>query len=263
MATQYMDYGIIPSAGGNNTLPSVPVNNTRYTQVYYNTHEGEDKSLSFTKKAFISFTYDDRKIEDFGLIAVTVNDRLNRETPPEHEDHTTEYKMLHGQYYWGSHYTARELDITLATDGMTQDQLDDFKYWFRAGSIRELVLSEHPNRAIKARVREAPKIAVVPFKRKKTITIGGETRTINVIEYKGEIELNFVMDEPFWYAKEDILGHREIDEDGGIVIVDKWKDVNGKEVNILDTEDALRIVEEDHIPTASMIYTETNLANGL
>jgi len=97
---------------------------------------------------------------------VTVNDRLNRETPPEHEDYTTEYKMLHGQYYWGSHYTARELDITLATDGMSQNDLDEFKYWFRAGEIKELILSEHPNRAIKARVREAPKVSVVPFKHK-------------------------------------------------------------------------------------------------
>jgi len=30
--------------------------------------------------------------------------------------------------------------------------LDEFLYWFHAGEARELVLAEHPNRAILARV---------------------------------------------------------------------------------------------------------------
>ena len=92
-------------------------------------------------KAFISFTYGDKKIEDFGFITTTINNRLDRENSPDSEDYVTEYKMLHGQYYWGSHYLAREMIITLATDGVTQKQLDDFKYWFQAGEIKELILS--------------------------------------------------------------------------------------------------------------------------
>jgi len=79
--------------------------------------------------------------------------------------------MLNGQYYWGSHYNAREITITLATDGITQSELDDFKYWFQAGEIRELILSEHPNRGILARVGEAPEIAVLPFPRTIVTTV--------------------------------------------------------------------------------------------
>jgi len=60
---------------------------------------------------------------------------------PAHEDYTTNYSMLNGQYYWGTHYNAREMTIDLATDGMEQIDLDNFKSWFRAGEIRELILS--------------------------------------------------------------------------------------------------------------------------
>jgi len=79
--------------------------------------------------------------------------------------------MLHGQYYWGSHYHARELTISLATDGITQKELDDFKYWFQPGEIKELILSEHPNRAILARIQDRPEISVLPFKRTERILV--------------------------------------------------------------------------------------------
>jgi hypothetical protein len=53
----------------------VESNNPTYTQVYSATHKGE-KSLSFMERSFISFTYGGKKIEDFGLIAVTDGERI-------------------------------------------------------------------------------------------------------------------------------------------------------------------------------------------
>jgi len=45
------------------------------------------------------------------------------------------------------------MDFVLSTDGITQVELDNFLHWFKAGIARELVLAEHPNRAIMARVQ--------------------------------------------------------------------------------------------------------------
>ena len=254
MATEYMDYGSL----NNQTPPLVPVQQAR-TQVYLLTHDEEGKSLPFMDKAFISFTYGGKKIEDFGLIAVTVNDRLNRQTAPASEDYTTDYKMLHGQYYWGSHYNAREMEITLATDGMTQQQIDSFKYWFSPGEIRQLIMAEHPNRAIMARVQGTPQISMLPFQKQITKTIvdeGGQNKSYNItiIEYKGNIELTFVMDQPFWYAKRNALG-KYVKQNGTYVLADRWVDANGVEHDQLD-EDAYKIIVEDKIPTSSMV---TNL----
>jgi len=99
MEKRYMDYGqIVDSNKLNYSLRPTPIDYTKHGQTFYNTHtweidkktgEGRYVSLPYFNKAFISFTYGGRKIEDFGLNAITVNERLDRETPPEHEDYTT------------------------------------------------------------------------------------------------------------------------------------------------------------------------------
>ena len=263
MKKQYMDYG---SLRDRNTYISEKnlkqIDYTKKGQVYQVTHNGEGNSLSFMNKAFISFTYGGKAIEDFGLIAITVNDRLERQTPPTHEDYVTQYKMVHGQYYWGSHYNAREMIITLATDGMTQQELDSFKHWFQPGEIRELILSEHPNRGILARISQAPQISVIPFKRQTYSVINEKEIENNIIEYKGNIQLNFVMDDPFWYAINDVLGDLQQDQNGYYRLVDQWTDQNGNLNNVLN-EDAYKVIIEDKIPTGNMVSTEINLGNDI
>jgi len=41
--------------------------------------------------------------------------------------------------------------------------LDNFLYWFKAGVHRELILAEHPNRAVMARVATPPVLNLLPF----------------------------------------------------------------------------------------------------
>lgn len=270
MKKQYMNYGSIQNANQYTSVTSLKqVDYSKKGQVYQLTHEGEGESLSFMDKAFISFTYGGRKIEDFNLIAVTVNDRLQRENPPSHQDYVTQYKMLNGQYYWGSHYNAREMSITLATDGMTQQQLDEFKYWFQPGEIKELILSEHPNRGILARIAEMPQISMLPFKTKVRQNINGEIFYNTVIEYKGNILLNFIMDEPFWYAINNVLGDIYTDENGYTYIINKEitpESNNDTSINNSVTDlndDNIKIVIEDHIPTGDMFSTEINLGDNI
>ena len=46
---------------------------------------------------------------------------------------------------------------------MTQNELDEFKQWFKPGIEKELILSENHNRAIMARVSTTPVISMIPF----------------------------------------------------------------------------------------------------
>jgi len=47
---------------------------------------------------------------------------------------------------------------------------------------------------------------MLPFEQEISMTISGLSYTTSITNYKGEIELSFVMDEPFWYSIINIFG---------------------------------------------------------
>lgn len=94
--------------------------NTGFSQVYQATHDGEGNYLPYQLRSFISFTYGGKPIEDFGLIAVTGGDRLEKNIYSEFTDVTTENEVIDGQLYWGTRLSANKIELTLATDGMTE-----------------------------------------------------------------------------------------------------------------------------------------------
>ena len=100
----------------------VPSPRVKRTQVYNLTREGADK-LPLRDRAFISFSYGGRAIEDFNLIATFQSDRLQRAAYAQFEDITTTYEVVDGQFYWGTHFLNNTLDFTLSTDGMSDNEL--------------------------------------------------------------------------------------------------------------------------------------------
>lgn len=261
---QYRNIGALNGS----SAPLVPVNTVKLTQVYQATHDGNQR-LPFMNRSFISFSYGSKKdsngnevpvnIEDFNLIAYTSGDRMQRDAYASYEDLTSTYDTIPGQFYWGTYFHSNSLSLSLATDGMTQRELDEFKRWFRAGSVRELILAEHPNRAIMARIANPPKLHLLAFEENVDVPfqLGGNVEGEAVTEvlyntsttvYRGEIDLEFVMDEPFWYAKQNILGKQNSTQG---YYEESWIDANGKVTNIKDSKDALKIVYEDHIPLGS------------
>ena len=200
--TIYRDYGAL----GDTEAPNNAVTINPRRQVYQATHKGDGSRLPYMNRSFISFTYGGKPIEDFDLIATITNNRIDRNATAEFNDLTSTYDILEGQQYWGTHYATNKLSFTLATDGIEQKTLDDFLYWFHAGEAKELILAEHPNRAILARVATPPQISLLPFEQVTNVLIAGVPYPTKTTLYKGEITLEFVMDSPHWYAKENILG---------------------------------------------------------
>lgn len=227
------------------------------SQVYQATHDGVGNSLPHMQKSFISFSFGEKLIEDFGLIVVN-NDKLERNIYSTFADATTTYDTLDGQIYWGSHFEANQLNFTLATDGMTEKQLDDFKEWFSPGKERELILAEHPNRAILARVATAPSIKMLPFEGEDEIKINGLVYKTSTTIYKGEISLSFVMDEPYWYSKLTYMP----------TYINKFTleelDINSEDVNkvtSLQNKDMIKIMLEDGIPHQNNVMSTMFLGN--
>ena len=201
----------------------------------YINEEGKLIPLSILKRQFISFSYGGKNIEDFDLLAVFSNDRLDKEIYASFNDTTTEQAELDGQMFWRSNFKAGQLSFTLATDGMTARQLEDFKEWFKPGIERELILSEYHNRAILARISSAPHISLLPFEKEVNVQIGNTSYPTKTSLYKGEIKLDFVMDDPYWYSIDTCID--SIDEE------------------------SLKLIYEDGIPHIQMFQTECFLAN--
>lgn len=250
------DYGLLNGYGSQTRTTT-----TKRGQVYQATHNGEGQTLPYMNRSFISFTFGGKRIEDFDLLATISGDRLNRKGYASFDDTVTSYDNLDGQYYWATHYKTNQMDFTLSTDGIDEKQLDNFKHWFKAGVTRELILAEHPNRAIMARVSAPPTLNLLPFETDVKLNISSIEYSTKTTLYKGDIQLSLVMDKPHWYAVSNVLGKKS-NEGGREHYVDLWTDAQGREVSIFASQDALKILYEDGIPLGSMIDTSMLLGNG-
>ena len=223
-------------------------------QITTATKNGKGKALPFTARQFISFSYGGKNIEDFNLIAVFSSDRLEKGIYSEFRDITSSNDITDGQIFWKSVFQANKLNFRLATDGMSSENYEEFKRWFKPGQVRELILSEFPNRAIMARISSAPMISLLPFEEKKNFTIGNNTYDFSTSIYKGEIDLEFVMDDPYWYSKTNYFDNLE-DE----VIVDEE---TKKEIATFYQKDKIKIIYEDKIPALPMFDNNSRILLG-
>lgn len=208
-------------------------------QVYSATHSGEGNPLSVLGRHFISFSYGGKNIEDFNLLACFSGDRLNKGVYAPFQDVTTQQTELDGQMFWSSSYSAGTLTFFLATDGMTVKEYEDFKAWFVPGVERELILSEYPNRYTLARVSSTPQMNMLPFSHEEQVKVGDTSYTATTTMYKGDITLDFVMDDPYWYSLESCYAGTP-------------------------SKEQLKIIYEDNVPHTSMFSSGfvCLLANG-
>lgn len=152
-------------------------------------------------KEFIDFEFNGKHVSEFGLAVVSDGDRLSLDASPEFEDETSEVSGVDGQLYWGTRYKTRRREYKLATDGITEQQLNDFKKHFQPGQYGKLIEDERPYRYCYCRVDAVSNFSFIPFK-KKTRVMGYD---IEVNEYKGEATLSFVQDDPRIYSTANYL----------------------------------------------------------
>ena len=219
-------------------------------QYYLNTHNNtSDTRNPDYKNSFISFTYGGHYIEEFGLNVVNASDRRDF-TPNNFSNIVTKYDVLDGQFTWGSVVEGWTITLDLATDGMTERQMSQFKNWFRPGVSRQFVLMEHANRAIEARVSAPPTIRMIPFKYSETLKIGDNTAEAITTLYKGEVTIQFYADAPYMYAIKSYF------DDNQFSIIDEATNT------IAITESAKKIILEDNIPALGMFDTSSTVIIG-
>lgn len=220
------------------------------TQVYKATHKGDGLRLPFMSRSFISFSYGGKLIEDFGFIVSIDGDRMERGLYANFQDNVSETEILDQRFFWSTHLSGTDLELTLSTDEVTENQIEEFKRWFCPGKNKELILSEHPNRAIMARVGSVPQIHLLPFEKKTSAAIGGLVYQTSTTIYRGNIDITFTFDDPLWYSVSNVLYYKE---DSDSINYDKWLSAQGISTFIYQDPDAAKVVLEDGIPINAML----------
>ena len=229
------------------------------TQVYKATHKGDGSRLPFMNRSFISFSYGGKYIEDFNLLVVIDGDRLQRNVYADFSDNVSESDILDEQIFWSSHFNGNQLSLTLATDEMTENEMEAFKQWFKPGTVRDLILSEHPSRAIRARVGSVPEYSMIPFEKETEVKIGGLIYKTSTTIYRGEISLQFTMEEPYWHSISNVMCYKE---DSDPVDYDSWLSAQGIPAYIYGDPDAIKVVLEDNLPLNAMLkYADLLIGN--
>ena len=159
------------------------------------------------EKEFVDFEFDGRHVSEFGLVVSFGGDRLSLAAFPEFEDETSEINGATGQLYWGTRFKTLKKTYTLVTDGITEEQLNAFRGHFTPGKYGKFVEDHLIHRYSYCRVSEAANFEVIPFR--KEVEVMGYKFLTN--EYKGEIQITFTWDEPFFYGEENYIN--EIVED--------------------------------------------------
>lgn len=188
-----------------------------HTQTFLATHRETSEGWvrpSELNNSFITFNFGGKWVDEFGLIVSFPEGRLQRNLYAQFEDITSDYDIIDGHYYWGTHLNGLTLEFLLVTDGMTEQQLNEFKKYFMPGVTKELYLSESPNKAIQARIAAVPNYSLLPFEHKIKQFFGQSLTTYDSTEYelttsttlyKGEINISFISESPFWYARQDSI----------------------------------------------------------
>lgn len=104
------------------------------------------------KGSFIGFTFGNRHSSKLGILRTSKSDRYDIHLLPQIKDTTVSLDDVDGVQYWGSSYSQREIPISFAFYGLTDEQLQQLKRVFNDKKIHDLILDEEPYKVWSAKL---------------------------------------------------------------------------------------------------------------
>lgn len=133
---------------------------------------------------FTGFTFGDWHSSDpqTGDIVVRVSggDRYEEQLHPEIKDITAEVPGRDGEYYFGSNYGPKTIDIEIAFDSLTEKQFRELRRAFGTRKIKELIFDERPYKKYMAKIESPIELSYVCFDEPKKV-IGAERDGVRVV----------------------------------------------------------------------------------
>ena len=176
------------------------------------TKKGVEK-MSAIKGDFTGFTFNGVHSSELGLTRVSDNSRYTENLYPTIQDKTVQIPGADGTYYFGSFYTQRPINISVAFDDVSEEQLQNIKRIFGDKKIHDLIFDETPYKVYRVKSTGTPNLKYVcfnkgpdTFDRDYEDNLKYETKEqlygVGAVSpfgrvYKGEGQLNFVCYSPF------------------------------------------------------------------
>ena len=104
------------------------------------------------KGSFIGFTFGNRHSSKLGIFRTSDSNRYSHNLVPKLKEQTADLATNNGIYYWDSKYTSREIPISFAFYGMSEEQLQQLKQVYNDKKIHKLILDEEPYKVWSAKL---------------------------------------------------------------------------------------------------------------
>ncbi len=113
---------------------------------------------------FTGFTFGGyHSFDDLGIVRVSGGDRYEEELQPEVKDKTAEVPGLNGEYYFGSDYAPKKINIEIAFDSLTEEQFRKLRRVFGTKRVQELIFDERPYKKYMAKIESPIELSYVCF----------------------------------------------------------------------------------------------------
>lgn len=150
--------------------------------------------MSGLKGDFIGFTFNNKHSSELGIVRVSEGSRYDENLLPSIEDKIVRVPGGDGNYYFGSYYTERDFNISIAFDNLSESNFRELRKHFNGKEVGELIFDEVPYKVYKVKVATSPNL--------KYICFDGEDKEGKRIRiYKGEGSISFKTLSPFARSK--------------------------------------------------------------
>ena len=140
---------------------------------------------------FIGFSFGGVTSSELGIVRTSDGSRYNENLLPTIQDKIIQVPGGDGSYYFGSYYTQKPFNISIAFDNLTDEQLRKIKQTFGSKTVQKLSFDERPDVFYWAKSTGTPNLKFICFDDGKGNNI-----------YKGEGTISLVAYDPFGYSEE-------------------------------------------------------------
>ena len=169
---------------------------------------------------FCGFQFNGVHSSTLKITRVSNGSRYSDELVPNFQDQTALIEGGDGTLFWESFYSQKPINIQIAYDDLSEEDIRKLRQVFNGKDIGELIFDEAPYKAYTVKVQSPPQLQFICFD--KTVNSQGESRVERV--YKGEGSIQFVAYYP--YAKSV---HKFLNEfvDADYTNKGEWKAASG------------------------------------
>lgn len=118
------------------------------------------------KGDFLGFTFAGIHSSNFNIIRTSDGDRFDEELTPEIKNISVEVPGMDGEYYFGSTYGPRTIEVSFAYDNLNEEQLRRMRKIYGRRQQAELIFDERPYKRYIAKIESPIELSYVCFDEK-------------------------------------------------------------------------------------------------